>query len=327
MFPGLLKGCPGAREKTSPVLSRVRESVTRRRRFAKPLESRPDSVPPAPRAIPEPRSADSETTGKRFRNREKIVCQGRGRAASWRHRNHDRKRNHRFMGQSIVGAALGRPASGSGRAGRLLHLRRALGGAQGRHGLDGASALHAGDPPRPAHPALRARGGGDRGDALGEGPGDDPRQGRADLLHQPADGGGERRASGGADAAPEGPRPDGGDRAGDERRRLPPAARGLRAAVGDADRDQHRDGGDREHARLRADRRLGDPAEGAGRADDPGHGDALGLDLPLGAVALGADAAPRLLPAAKAARSGGSTRSRASIAGGRRSGGSGSRRC
>ena len=31
--------------------------------------------------------------------------------------------------------------------------------------------------------------GDDRGDALGEGAGDDPRQGRADLLRQPADGG------------------------------------------------------------------------------------------------------------------------------------------
>jgi len=34
-------------------------------------------------AIPEPRFSDSETTGKRFRNREKILCQRRGAAASW----------------------------------------------------------------------------------------------------------------------------------------------------------------------------------------------------------------------------------------------------
>ena len=47
------------------------------------------------------------------------------------------------------------------------------------------------------------------------------------------------------DAAPEGGRADGGDRAGDQRRRLPAAARGLRAAVGDADRHQHRDRRDR----------------------------------------------------------------------------------
>ena len=64
-------------------------------------------------------------------------------------------------------------------------------------------------------------------------------------------------------------------------------------------------GGIESHARLRADRRLGDPAQGARRADDPRHGDAVGLDLPLGAVALGADPAPRLLPAAQAARAAG----------------------
>ena len=64
-------------------------------------------------------------------------------------------------------------------------------------------------------------------------------------------------------------------------------------------------GGIESDARLRADRRLGDPAQGARRADDPRHGDALGLDLPLGAVALGADAAPRLLPAPQAARAAG----------------------
>ena len=44
------------------------------------------------------------------------------------------------------------------------------------------------------------------------------------------------------------------------RRRLPAAARGVRAAVGHPDRDQHRHRRRREHARLRADRRLGDPA-------------------------------------------------------------------
>ena len=38
------------------------------------------------------------------------------------------------------------------------------------------------------------------------------------------------------------------------------------------------------------------------RPDDPRHRDAVGLDLPLGAVEVGADAQPRLLPAAQAAR-------------------------
>ena len=111
------------------------------------------------------------------------------------------------------------------------------------------------------------------------------------------------------------------------RRRLPAAARGAGAAVGDADRHQHRHRRGREHARLRADRRLGDPAQDQGRADDPRHGDALGLDVPLGGVEVGADAAPGLFPACASRWSGGSTRSRASIAAGRRSGGSGSRRC
>ena len=52
-------------------------------------------------------------------------------------------------------------------------------------------------------------------------------------------------------------------------------------------------------ARLRADRRLGDPAQDPGRADDPGHRDALGLDVPLGGVEVGADAAPGLFPACR----------------------------
>ena len=198
--------------------------------------------------------------------------------------------------------------------------------AQGRHGVDGASVVHAGDPARPAHPALRARGGDDRGDAVGEGAGHDPRQGRADLLRQPADGGLERRAAGRADPAPEGARPPGRDQPRDVGRRLPAAARGLRAAVGDADRHQHRDRRRREHPRLRADRRLGDPAQGPRRADDPGHRDALGLDLPLGGVAVGADAAPATTSGCASRSSGGSTRSPASTAAGRRSGGSGSRR-
>ena len=81
------------------------------------------------------------------------------------------------------------------------------------------------------------------------------------------------------------------------RRRLPAAARGAGAAVGDADRHQHRHRRGREHARLRADRRLGDPAQDQGRADDPRHRDALGLDVPLGGVGVGADAAPGLFPA------------------------------
>ena len=85
------------------------------------------------------------------------------------------------------------------------------------------------------------------------------------------------------------------------RRRLPAAARGAGAAVGHADRHQHRHRRRREHARLRADRRLGDPAQGAGRADDPCDGDALGLDVPLGDVEIGADAAPGLFPPAQAA--------------------------
>ena len=130
----------------------------------------------------------------------------------------------------------------------------------------------------------------------------------------------------GADPAPEGARPPGRHQPRGVRRRLPAAARGVRAAVGDADRHQHRDRRHRGDPRLRADRRLGDPAEGPGRADDPGHRDAVGLDLPLGAVALGADAAPATTSGCASRWSGGSTRSPASTAAGRRSGGSGSRR-
>ena len=110
------------------------------------------------------------------------------------------------------------------------------------------------------------------------------------------------------------------------RRRLPAAARGLRAAVGDADRHQRRDRRHRGDPRLRADRRLGDPAQGPRRADDPRHGDAVGLDLPVGGVALGADALAATTSGCASPWSGGSTRSPASTAAGRRSGRSGSRR-
>ena len=130
-----------------------------------------------------------------------------------------------------------RPASDR----RFLHLRCALGGTQGRHGVDGASDLHARHPARPAHPALRARGGVDRDHAVDEGARHHPRQGRADLLHQPADGGGERGPADQRGPAPQGPRPPGRHQPRDERRRLPAAARGARAAVGHAHRHQHRD--------------------------------------------------------------------------------------
>ena len=152
------------------------------------------------RAIPQPRGSDSGTAKLSW-----TAAGGLPRLGC--HRNHDRKRDHRFMGQSINRRGGRCPRGPPAGIGGLLHLRPALGGPEGRHGVDGASAVHAGDPAGPADPALCARGGDDRGDAVGEGAGDDPRQGRADLLRQPADGGAERRAGGVADAAPEGARP------------------------------------------------------------------------------------------------------------------------
>ena len=254
-----------------------------RRRFGKPLDSAGrKSGPSGHRAIPEPRIGRFRNHGAAIPEPRKDRCAAQGGLPS--------------VGVTETTIENGTTVSWgrADQAGRGRHRRPAATGdfficdlpwasAQGRHGVDGASAVHAGDPARPAHPALRARDGDDRGDALGQGARHDPRQGRADLLRQPADGGAERRAA---------------DRRRcctstrttcwsatnreTSRRRLPAAARGARAAVGDADRHQHRDRRRREHPRLRADRRLGDPAQGPRRADDPRHGDAVGLDVPLG---------------------------------------------
>ena len=112
----------------------------------------------------------------------------------------------------------------------------------------------------------------------------------------------ECRAADGADAAAEGARPPARHPAGDLRRRLPAAARGASSgcrARGSSPTSPP--AGSRVDARLRADRRLGDPAQDQGRPDDPRHGDALGLDVPLGGVGVGADAAPGLLRPAQAA--------------------------
>ena len=214
------------------------------------------------RAIPKPR-------GQRLRNPEKAVAS---------------VHSFRSVGVTETTIENGPPFHGADRAeaggggsrgggnGRLLHLRPALGLAQGRHGVDGASAVHAGDAAGPADPALRARGGENRGDALGEGARHHPRQGRADLLREPPDGGAEGGQGHEPGPAPQGLRPPRGDAAGDERGRLPAAPGGAGAALGDADRHQHRHGRGGVDARLRADRRLGDPAQDQGRADDPRDG-------------------------------------------------------
>ena len=107
-------------------------------------------------------------------------------------------------------------------------------------------------------------------------------------------------------AAPQGARPPARHQPRGLGRRLPPAARGARAAVGDAHRHQHRRPAGSSSTRgfglidaweiLRKHPR---------RADDPDHGDALGLDVPLGGVEVGADAAPRLFPPPQAARAAG----------------------
>ena len=141
------------------------------------------------RAIPEPRGSDSGTA--------KLSWTGAGGLPRLGcHRNHDRKRDHRFMGQSTTAAG--------GEA--LAALPQASAGyficdlpwavpkddmASMEHPLFTLAT-------RPDRRILRyAHGAGDdRGDAVGEGARHDPRQGRADLLRQPADGGAERRAGG-----------------------------------------------------------------------------------------------------------------------------------
>ena len=119
-----------------------------------------------------------------------------------------------------------------------------------------------------------------RDHALRKRAGDDPRQGRHDLLHQPADRQDERRRGAKPGPAPEGARPARRHQPRDQRRRLSPLARNFRAALGHAHHHQHRDRRHRDDDGLRPDRVLGDPAKNPRRADDQRLGEALGLDVP-----------------------------------------------
>ena len=222
----------------APCYFVLARSVTEERLSGKALYQLPKKRARRGRAIPEPRS-------RRLRNHARVIplprkdpLRGRGRLPSVASLK-PRKTGPPFHGADH--GQRGRGAGGPGGDRRFLHLRRSLGQPQGRHGVDGASALHAGDAPGPAHPALRPRRGDDRGDALGQGAGDDPRQGRADLLRQPADGGLERGPADQPRAPPQGARPPARHQPRGLGRRLPPPARGPGKVVGDPHRHQHRD--------------------------------------------------------------------------------------
>ena len=302
------------------------------------------------RATPEPRSGNSETTGRQFRNPGKDPLRSFVARVAWCYRNHDRKRGLPFHGAEqrqarsariggLLGGGIGGRAGGGGSRrpcarpasyGRTSSSATFLGAiAQGRHGHHGASCSSRWRRgPTGASCAISPRGGRDRGHALGEGA-RRPIHDKDVLIFCISQ----------LMAAVNAGRPTSPvlqlkahdllvatnrETSGDGYRRLREA---LERLVGDADRHQHRDGRRREHPRLRADRRLGDPAPRPRRPDDPRHRHALGLDLSLGDLEIGADAAPRLLRARASRWSGGSTRSPASIAAARPSGAWGSTRC
>ena len=207
-----------------------------------------------------------------------IGIRPRGRAG------HDRFERHGSLGWWGRGGG-----TGAARLRDVLRLRLLGGDPEGGSGRHGAPDVLALDSARPPHPALRACRRRDRGGALGQGPGDDPRPRHPDLLRQPADGGDQRRARGRPHAAPQGARPPGGDRPRDLRGFLSPLARGVRTAGRHPRHHRHRHGASRGPRPgddgIRDDRRLAHRAPagaGRGRADGLRDRDALGLALPLG---------------------------------------------